>query len=192
MVRRGGEGSEWSGQEHHKAGSPNLADTRGTRVLLEDAIGRVTSGQLLDWKYSLSVTIENKNCDDGVCCDFGTCDTKQERKQKLLNRRANSPKDVKRNAFHSWFDIKRKNELYWESECKKHDKQWKVKLGLMIERLPVITPDLEDWELEYYEMKAQFDRETSMVFPKEIVGFGDPMEEEILTREEIMGECLCS
>lgn len=112
----------------------------------------------------------------------------QERKSNLPNRRKDNPnRNVMKKAFRSWFDNKRNLELYWDRLAKRQNQEWKIKLGLMIERLPVVTEDDEDWELDYYYMKAHFDRERSIVYPKEIEGFSDPMDYEILTKEELMG-----
>ena len=112
----------------------------------------------------------------------------QERQANLPKRRLQSVKGVKRNAFHNWFDSKKQKELYYDREARRLNQEWKIKLGLMIERLPVVTDDREDWEIDYMYMKAEYDRERSIVYPKEIIGFEDPMESKIMTIEEIYGE----
>ena len=116
---------------------------------------------------------------------------RQERKANLPKRR-NGPnshvlKNAKKKEFRKWFDEKRNLELYYNRVAKRQNQQWKIKLGLMIERLPVVTQDMEDWELDYMYMKANYDREHSIVYPKEIEGFSDPMDSEILTIEEMIG-----
>lgn len=114
----------------------------------------------------------------------------QERTANLPNRRkgkgTSNNKNFQKNAFRKWFDEKRNLELYLNRVAKRQNQQWKIKLGLMIERLPVVTEEDEDWELDYMYMKAHYDRERSIVYPKEILGFGDPMEDEILTKEELI------
>ncbi len=116
--------------------------------------------------------------------------SKQSRQSNLPKRRLNSPKNVKKQIFHSWFNNKRKTELYYNREAKRNNQEWRMKVGIMIERLPVVTEDKEDWELEYMYMKAEYDRERAIVYPKEIAGFeNDPEEMKVLTIEEIYGEC---
>lgn len=112
---------------------------------------------------------------------------KQDRITNLSKRRQNSPKNVKKNAFHQWFNTKQKNECYFNRLAKRNNQSWKIKLGIMIERLPVVTEDKEDWEMDYLYMKANLDRERSLLYPKEIVGFSDTMDHEVLTIEEIYG-----
>jgi hypothetical protein len=117
--------------------------------------------------------------------------SKINRKQNILPNRRNKKSDPKlknqkKKEFHNWFDIKRNNERYYMREARRLGKGWKVKVGIMLERLPVVTDEREDWELEYMYMKANYDRERSIVYPKEIEGFGDPMDKEVLTLEELM------
>jgi hypothetical protein len=114
---------------------------------------------------------------------------KQTRQSNLPKRRLNSPKNVKKQIFHSWFNTKTQTELYYNREAKRNNQDWKMKVGIMIERLPVVTEDKEDWELDYMYMKAEYDRERAIVYPKEIAGFeNDPEETKVLTIEEIYGE----
>lgn len=56
----------------------------------------------------------------------------------------------------------------------------------MIERLPVVTLDEEKWEEEWEVLRGEMDR-WGKVWPKEL-GFGDPMDSVMLTKEQIMGE----
>jgi hypothetical protein len=115
---------------------------------------------------------------------------RQERKANLKDRRNHSPKNVKKNAFRSWFDDKREIELYYNRAAKREQKLWKMKLGLMIERLPVVTDERNDWELDFLNMQANLDRERRPIYPKEIVGFEDPTDSKILTMEELYGESI--
>jgi len=54
----------------------------------------------------------------------------------------------------------------------------------MIERLPVVTLDEEKWEEEWEVLRGEMDR-WGKVWPKEL-GFGDPMDSVMLTKEQIM------
>jgi len=55
----------------------------------------------------------------------------------------------------------------------------------MIERLPVVTRDQEEWEKDFLHMAAQLDRERAKIYPKEIQGVDNPMDSEVLTMEEL-------
>ncbi len=94
---------------------------------------------------------------------------------------------IKKAQFRSWFYLKKQNELYYNRLAKRLDQKWKVKVGLMIERLPVVTMDREEWEEEFMYLSAQLERETAAIYPKEIQGFDDPMDSEVLTFEELLG-----
>ncbi|KAL7539987.1 hypothetical protein ACHAXR_010655 [Thalassiosira sp. AJA248-18] len=82
-----------------------------------------------------------------------TWDSKQDRLDRLKTRRDNSPKDVKKTVFRSWWD----NELlYHDKLCrmaKREGKPWRIRVAAMVERLPVVTPDVEDWEKDYIALR---------------------------------------
>lgn len=82
-----------------------------------------------------------------------TWDSKQLRLEKLKTRRDNSPKDVMKNKFRSWWD---KEAMYHRVLCqaaKREKKPWKIRVAAMVERLPVVTPDVEPWEREYIDLR---------------------------------------
>jgi len=87
---------------------------------------------------------------------------KQTRLEHLKTRRDNSPKDVKKTLFRSWWD----KELLYHNKlqrmAKKEGKPWRIRVAAMVERLPVVTPDVEDWEREYLDLRAYL-----MTFGKE-------------------------
>jgi len=87
---------------------------------------------------------------------------KQTRLEHLKTRRDNSPKDVKKTLFRSWWD----KELLYHNKlqrmAKKEGKPWRIRVAAMVERLPVVTPDVEDWEREYLDL-----RDYLMTFGKE-------------------------
>lgn len=104
-----------------------------------------------------------------------TYERKQKRLAGLKTRRDNSPKDVKKNAFRSWWD---KEMVYHDTLCrqaKKEGKAWRIRVAAMVERLPVVVPDTEDWEREYYALRdylwtygKEFPEETGFMFEMEI------------------------
>jgi hypothetical protein len=107
------------------------------------------------------------------------------RKATIRKNQQQQQKQSKRTTFHTWFDAKTQNELYYNRQSKRESKVWKLKVAIMMERLPVVMSEREDWELEYMYMKANYDRENSVVYPKELNGFVDPMDTEVLTVEEM-------
>ena len=82
-----------------------------------------------------------------------TWDKKQSRLEHLKTRREHSPKDVKRTLFRSWWD----KELLYHNKlqrlAKKEGKPWRVRVAAMVERLPVVTPDVEEWEQDYIDLR---------------------------------------
>eukprot|EP00956_Cyclotella_meneghiniana_P015182 scaffold23035_cov73-Cyclotella_meneghiniana.AAC.8 len=82
---------------------------------------------------------------------------KQERLERLKTRRDNSPKDVKKTLFRSWYDNELKYHAYLVQQAKKEGKPWKIRVAAMVERLPVVTPDMPDWEEDYEMLRAYLD-----------------------------------
>lgn len=82
-----------------------------------------------------------------------TYNTKQLRLQNLKTRRSNSPKDVLKTKFRNWYD----NELQYHNKlirtAKKENKPWKIRVAVMVERIPVVTPDMEEWERNYINLR---------------------------------------
>ena len=83
--------------------------------------------------------------------------------------------------------------MYHDKICraaKREGKAWKIRVAVMVERLPVVTPDMEDWEREYkdlYDYLLTYGKE----YPEEC-GFmfaPDKPEDHIVpTDEELIGE----
>ena len=82
-----------------------------------------------------------------------TYNTKQLRLQNLKTRRDASPKDVLKTKFRNWYD----NELQYHNKllrlAKKENKPWRIRVAVMVERIPVVTPDMEDWERNYIDLR---------------------------------------
>lgn len=121
-----------------------------------------------------------------------TYEKRHGRIESLRTRRDKSPKDVKRNEFRSWFDQFRTRNETMDRKARQSGLPWRVRVCAVVERLPVVLPDKEEWEQDYHELKAylqQFGRE----YPKEL-GFtkGGPNleagERFDLSYEEILGE----
>lgn len=121
-----------------------------------------------------------------------TWEKKQDRLERLKTRRDNSPKDVKRTLFRSWWDKELLHHDKLNRLAKKEGKPWRIRVAAMVERLPVVTPDVEEWEREYVDL-----RDYLMTFGKEYpaeTGFmfaPDKPEDHIVeSDEELIGKLL--
>jgi hypothetical protein len=121
-----------------------------------------------------------------------TWEKKQDRLGRLKTRRDNSPKDVKRTLFRSWWDKELLHHDKLNRLAKKEGKPWRIRVAAMVERLPVVTPDVEEWEREYLDL-----RDYLMTFGKEYpaeTGFmfaPDKPEDHIVeSDEELIGKLL--
>ena len=64
---------------------------------------------------------------------------------------------MKKNLFRSWWDNELKYHNYLIRTAAKEDKPWKIRVAVMLERLPVVTPDSPEWEEEYMMLSAFLD-----------------------------------
>mmetsp|Transcript_55947 Transcript_55947/g.118965 ORF Transcript_55947/g.118965 Transcript_55947/m.118965 type:complete len:364 (+) Transcript_55947:82-1173(+) len=77
----------------------------------------------------------------------------QDRLERLKTRRDNSPKDVKKEIFRSWWDKEMKYHDVLRRTAKKEGKPWRIRVAATVERLPVVTPDMEPWERDYIDLR---------------------------------------
>jgi len=80
-------------------------------------------------------------------------DSKMNRLERLKTRRDNSPKDVKKNLFRGWWDKEMLYHSKLTKQAKREGKPWRIRVVAMVERLLVITPDMEEWEWEYLHLR---------------------------------------
>jgi len=57
-------------------------------------------------------------------------------------------------------------------------------VSVMVERLPIVMQDEEEWETEWEGLRGELDR-WGKVWPKEL-GFGDPMDSVRMTKEQML------
>uniref|UniRef100_A0A7S4RQR8 Large ribosomal subunit protein mL46 N-terminal domain-containing protein n=1 Tax=Ditylum brightwellii TaxID=49249 RepID=A0A7S4RQR8_9STRA len=98
--------------------------------------------------------------------------TKVNRLNSLKTRRSNSPKDVQKTKFHSYFDTLQRRDEYLDRKARRCGKPWKVLVSAVVERLPVVTPDAPQWEEEYWEMKSMLMENSGKEFPMELANAG--------------------
>jgi len=69
-----------------------------------------------------------------------TWDRHQQRLEKLKTRRDNSPKDVKKTVFRSWWDKEMEYHSKLRRAAKREGKPWRIRVAVMVERLNVVMP----------------------------------------------------
>lgn len=109
------------------------------------------------------------------------------RKEGLKTRQDQEKKNHKKKQFRTWFDAMASNQAYLDREARRQGKQWKIKVAAMVERLPVVTPDRPQWELDFLNLKAELGRYDGIAYPKEL-GFPDPIDDRVLSEQELMGK----
>ena len=121
-----------------------------------------------------------------------TYEAKLNRESSLKTRRADSnERGAHASTFRSWFDqYKTRNETM-DRKARKSGLPWQVRVAAVVERLPVILPDKEQWEMDYEELEAylkQFGRD----YPKELGYKAGPNieagESWVTNYEEILGK----
>lgn len=97
--------------------------------------------------------------------------TYQDRQQKIeerKKRRDASPRDVKKQAFKSWWDKRRIREEILERKARQAGKDWKVEVAVILERIPIVMADIPEWERDFDELQAYFGQ-FGKEYPKELI-----------------------
>ena len=93
-----------------------------------------------------------------------------------------------RHQFREWFDKRRIFQEIMDRKARQFKLDWTIQAAAILERLPVVTPDMPQWEIDYYNIKAyleQFGKE----YPDEL-GFSPGKGPVYMTEEEILGALL--
>ena len=111
-----------------------------------------------------------------------------QRQERRRHRRVGSPKDVLKGEFKEWWDKRKAFEQMMERRARKAGMEWMIQVAVILERLPIVLPDKEEWEKEFDDLQTylnQFGKE----FPKEFVGERiEEVEEPVFTEEELLGK----
>jgi hypothetical protein len=89
------------------------------------------------------------------------------KRQNLIHRRGNAPKDVLKSTFDKWWKPQKAWQEMMDRRARQQGKEWKIRAAAIVERLPVVLPDYQDWEKDFMELQAylgQFGKE----YPKEL------------------------
>jgi len=111
--------------------------------------------------------------------------SKINRRQSLPNRQDAARKNHKKQVFRSWYDALASKQAFLDREARRQNKKFKIRVAAMVERLPVVTPDREDWESEFWNLKAELARYDGINYPKEL-GFVDPLDRKVFSEEELL------
>lgn len=77
----------------------------------------------------------------------------QQRHEQLKTRRVSSQRGEKRNEFRSWFIQKKVNDEYMERKARQAALDWNINVAVILERLNVVLPDEEEWEMEFEDLQ---------------------------------------
>lgn len=114
--------------------------------------------------------------------------SRQERKQRVKVRRAGKPQDTKKIDFQTFYLQKKVTDEFLDRKSRQAKLSWKVRVAVLLERLHVVQPDKEKWEIEYEELKMHLNR-FGKQYPKEFVGSDfDYDHERPTTYEELLAE----
>ena len=94
---------------------------------------------------------------------------RQERKQRVKVRRAGKPKDAKKFEFQTFYLQKKVTDEFLDRKSRQAKLEWKIRVAVLLERLNVVQPDKEPWEVEYENLRMHLKRYGKQ-YPKEFVG----------------------
>lgn len=112
----------------------------------------------------------------------------QARMQKLQTRREGKDVGGRKKKFREWYDKRRIYLEIMDRKARQANMEWTIQAAAVLERLPVVTPDKPQWEIDYYNLLSylqQFGKE----YPQEI-GFSPGKGPILMTDEEILGALL--
>jgi large subunit ribosomal protein L46 len=113
--------------------------------------------------------------------------SRQERKQRVKVRRAGKPQDTKKIEFQTFFIEKKVTDEHLDRKSRQAGLEWKVRVAVLLERLNVVLPDKEPWEVEYENLKTHLNR-FGKQYPKEFSGNFDYDQERPMTYDELLAQ----
>jgi uncharacterized protein YaaR (DUF327 family) len=120
-----------------------------------------------------------------------TYERTQARLANLPNRRAHSEKDVKKKLFRSWYDGELRYHNHLLRSAKKANMGWRTRVAVMVERIPIVTEDMDNWEKEYIDLRdwlltygKEYPEESGFMYAMD-----KPEDHIVPTDEELLGKC---
>eukprot|EP00535_Pseudo-nitzschia_heimii_P010223 CAMPEP_0197192070 /NCGR_PEP_ID=MMETSP1423-20130617/24475_1 /TAXON_ID=476441 /ORGANISM="Pseudo-nitzschia heimii, Strain UNC1101" /LENGTH=330 /DNA_ID=CAMNT_0042644885 /DNA_START=180 /DNA_END=1172 /DNA_ORIENTATION=- len=111
---------------------------------------------------------------------------KLERAVRIKSRRDNSPKDVKKDEFRSWWDGRRAHEERMNRKARQLGMDWTIKVATIVERLPIVMPDKEPFEMDFEDLQSYLKAHSGKEYPKEFLGNDGGSRPKAYTDEELM------
>jgi large subunit ribosomal protein L46 len=90
-----------------------------------------------------------------------------ENAEKVLTRREGRDVGAKRRIFNEWFEKKKVWNEIQDRKARQAGMEWKINCGLIIERLPVVFPDMAPWEKDWEDLRDYLDS-FGKDYPKEL------------------------
>ena len=113
---------------------------------------------------------------------------KLQRVARIKSRRDNSPKDVLKNNFRSWWDGRRAYEEQMDRKARQAGMDWTINVATIVERLPTVIPDKSEFEQDFEELQAYLSAHRGKDYPKEFTGIDRDGRPEAYTDDELMGK----
>jgi large subunit ribosomal protein L46 len=110
---------------------------------------------------------------------------RQERIERVSSRRAGRRRDEKRQEFREWFIRRKVNDEYMVRKARQAGLEWKHQVAVVLERLPVVLPDIESWEEDYLDLEAHM-AQFGKLYPKEFMQQVDDSTPQPTTQEELL------
>mmetsp|Transcript_24868 Transcript_24868/g.34756 ORF Transcript_24868/g.34756 Transcript_24868/m.34756 type:complete len:365 (-) Transcript_24868:219-1313(-) len=113
-------------------------------------------------------------------------DAQQDRKERLKTRQGSQVnRGTKKKEFDEWFNKRRVYQEIMERKARQAGKEWTLRVGVVLERLPVVTPDIPQWEEDYLDLRQLLDT-YGKAYPKELGMDYYPEPGEVLTRKDML------
>lgn len=110
-----------------------------------------------------------------------------ERAERVKTRREGRDTGVKKRLFDGWFEKKKTWEQIQDRKARQAGLEWKIDCSVIIERLPIVTPNLPTWAVDM-ETLMDYLNSFGKDYPKEL-NLGDrlPMGE-VISDEEMFSQ----
>lgn len=110
---------------------------------------------------------------------------KLERIERRKTRRAGKNRRYFRDQFRAFWYPKRRAEAIMDQKARQKKMDWKINVATILERIPVVLPDLEPWEQEWDDLSTHLDQ-YGKLYPEEFYGGPIDFEANMKTNEELL------
>lgn len=114
-------------------------------------------------------------------------ESRVERLERQASRRG--PRHVKKKEFRGWYDKRRTFHEIMDRRARQAGLEWKIRVAAIVQRHPVVLPDMPQWERDYIDLRAyllSFGKE----YPPELKLTSIDSPGYVPTDEEILGESI--